>query len=81
MVAELLLEGATATDAHPAALTGGDRGSVGQRGRGVATVPADVEGAGLRPVLEASGEQSPFDIAGVEPIAIDGPASCRIRHP
>ena len=66
---------------QPAALTGGDRRAVGQRGGGVTAVPPDVEGAGLRPVLEAAGEQSPLDIAGVEPVAVDRSASCRISDP
>jgi hypothetical protein len=81
VVVELPLVGATATDAHPTALTGGDRSAVGQRRRGVATVPADVEGAGLRAVLEATCAQSLRDIAGVEPIAIDRPSGRRVGHP
>ena len=66
---------------HAAAFTGGDGRSIGQRRGRVAAVPADVESTGLRPVLEAACEKSLLDIAGVEPIAIDRSASCRISHP
>jgi hypothetical protein len=48
MAAELLLEGATATDPDAAALTGGDGRSIGQRRGRVAAVPAHVEGTELR---------------------------------
>jgi hypothetical protein len=81
VVAELPLEGATATDAYAAAFTGGDGGAIGQRRGGVTAVPADVEGTGLRSVPEAAREQSPLDVAGVEPIAIDRSATCRISQP
>jgi hypothetical protein len=79
--AEWPLESSTATDPHATAFTGGDGRPIGQRRGRVAAVPADVESTGLRPVLEAAHEKSPLDIACVEPVAIDRPASCRIRHP
>jgi len=80
-MAEWPLESSTATDPHATAFTGGDGRPIGQRRGRVAAVPADVESTGLRPVLEAAHEKSPLDIACVEPVAIDRPASCRIRHP
>jgi len=81
VAAELPLESATATDPYAAALAGGDGCSIGQRRGRVAAVPADVESTRLRPVLEAAGEECPLDIAGVEPIAIDRSATCRVSDP
>jgi hypothetical protein len=80
-VADLALESPTTADLDAATLTGGDGRPIGQRRGRVAAVPADVESAGLRPVLEATCEESPLDIAGVEPIAIDRTATCRVSDP
>src|SRR6185436_18347100 len=81
VAAELPRESATATDPYAAALAGGGGCSIGQRRGRVAAVPADVESTRLRPVLEAAGEECPLDIAGVEPIAIDRSATCRVSDP
>ena len=77
---ELLLEGAPAADLHSAALAGRDGRAVGQRRGGVPAVPADIEGAGLGPVLEASRLQSAFDVAGVEPAAVDRAPGRGVTH-
>ena len=75
------LEGAAATDADTAALTGGHRGAVGQRHGRVAAVPADVQRAWRGAGQEATGAQGGLFVAGVEPVSVDGPAGGGVGHP
>src|SRR4051794_17051074 len=80
VLGELLLVRASTTDPDSTALAGRDRRSVGEGGGGMAAVPSDVQGARLGAVLEASGLESAFDIAGVEPVAVDRTTGCGVRY-
>src|SRR6185369_10889758 len=80
VLGELLLVGTSTTDPHPAALTGRNRCSVGQGRGGVATVPSDVEGARLGAVLEAARLERAFDVAGIEPVAVNRTTGCGVRN-
>jgi hypothetical protein len=75
------LVGARTADVYAAALAAGDRCSIRQRHRGVATVPADDQGVGGGSVLEAARQQCPLFISGVESISENGPFRCGIRNP
>jgi len=80
VLGELVLVRASTTDPDSTALAGRDRRSVGQGRGGVAAVPPDVQGARLGAVLEAPGFQSAFDIAGVEPVAVDRTTGRGVRY-
>lgn len=68
-------------DVHTAAFAAGNRRSVGQRHRGVASVPADDDGVGGGPVLEATRQQRAFLVSGIKSIPKNWPISCGIRNP
>lgn len=69
---ESRLVGAWPAEVHTATLTAGHRRSVGQRHRGVATVPADDQGVGRRPVLEPTRQQRGFFVSGIKSISKTG---------
>lgn len=75
------LVGAGAAHVDAAALTAGHRRPVGQRHRGVATVPSDDQGVGRGPVLEPSRQQRRFFVSGVKSIPKNWPIGCGIRNP
>lgn len=81
MVRESGLVGAGAAHVDAAALTAGHRCPVGQRHRGVATVPSDDQGVGRGPVLEPARQQRGFFVSGIESIPENWPIGCGIRDP
>lgn len=81
MVRESGLVGARTAHVHPATLTAGDRRSVRQRHRRVATVPADDQRVGGGSILEAARQQCTLFVSGVESIPENGPVSCCISNP
>jgi hypothetical protein len=81
VVGESGLVGAWTTKVHAATLTAGDRRSVRQRHRGVATVPADDYGVGGGSILEAARQQCTLFVSGIETTPKNGPISRCIRNP
>ena len=81
VVRESGLIGARPAEMHSTAFTTGNRRSIRQGHRGVATVPTDDQGVGGGSVSEASRQQGAFFIACVEPVTPNGPVGRRVGDP